>query len=215
MKTALVAGATGLVGKQLILQLINDLRYEKVILLSRREIDIKHPKLDCRIIDFNRLHELVFDERIDDCFCALGTTMKKSGREGMIKVDRDYVIELGKVCVRNHIGRYLIVSSQMANANSGNFYLKTKGQMEQEVKRLGVDTIYVLRPSLLVGNREEFRFTEEMGYYLYKAFSPLMIGKYRKLRAIRADKVAKCLIELAQNDEKGYFILESDVIETF
>ncbi|MBN2807054.1 MAG: NAD(P)H-binding protein [Prolixibacteraceae bacterium] len=215
MKTALVAGATGLVGKQLILELISNNEYQKIIVLSRRELAIKHPKLAVKLVSFDQLDDQEYKERIDVCFCALGTTQKKSGRDGLTKVDFNYVIKLAQLAERSHIRRFIVVSSQGANANSNFFYMRTKGQMELALKKTSIPSIYIVRPSLITGDREEFRFGEEVGYYLYKAFQPMMNGRFRKLRAVSGLQIARCMIDLAENAQDGYHLVESDVVQSY
>lgn len=215
MKTALLAGATGLVGKQLVLELIANDQYQKIIVLSRRELAINHPKLMVKLVNFEQLDEVVFKEKIDVCFCTLGTTQKKSGRDGLLKVDYEYVIKLANLAERSRIARFIVVSSQGANANSNFFYMRTKGQMELALKKTALPSIYIVRPSLITGEREEFRFGEEVGYYLYKAFQPLMNGRFRKLRAVSGLQIACCMIDLAENAQDGYHLVESDVIQSY
>ena len=215
MKTAIVAGATGLVGKQIIQELITNADYGKVIVLTRRELNIAHPKLEVRLINFDQLDQVNLDANVEACFCALGTTQKKSGREGMIKVDYEYVLKLAKLCSQNNIPKFLVVSSQGANHNASFFYMRTKGQMEEAVKKAGVKTVYIVRPSLITGEREEFRLTEEMGYYLYKGLQPLMVGKLRKLRPVSGLQIARCMIDLSKNNEQGNFTIESDFIQSY
>jgi uncharacterized protein YbjT (DUF2867 family) len=137
------------------------------------------------------------------------------GREGMVKVDYEYVLELGKLCVQHEIPKYLIVSSQMANPRSASFYMRTKGQMEVAVRKLNIPTIAFLRPSLLVGEREEYRWAEHAGYYIYRFLSPLMVGRLRKMRAITGQQVAKAMIAIASKIGVGQFVYESDELELF
>jgi uncharacterized protein YbjT (DUF2867 family) len=215
MKTALVAGATGLVGNELINELITNNNYQKVIVLSRREVKVSNSKLEVILIDFNHLEELILTEKIDECFCSLGTTQKKSGKKGLYQVDYEYVIKLAQLCNRNNIAKFLVVSSQGANPDSTFFYMQTKGRMEEAVKITGIETVYIVRPSLITGTREEVRFAEVMGYYLYKVFTPLMVGKLRKLRPVSGHQIAKSMIALAQESEKGNFTIESDFIQKY
>ncbi|MBN1925782.1 MAG: NAD(P)H-binding protein [Prolixibacteraceae bacterium] len=215
MKTALIAGATGLVGKNLIMELIASDTYSKVIVVARRELSIAHPKLELIITDFGRLNETNLPEKIDVCFCALGTTQRKSGREGMLKVDYEYVVTLANICSKAGIKKFLVVSSQGANYNSSFFYLRTKGQMEEAVKKAGVETVYIIRPSLITGEREEFRFAEEMGYYASKVLSPLMVGKLKRMKPVSALQIARCMIDLAGKDDKGNFTIESEFIQSY
>jgi uncharacterized protein YbjT (DUF2867 family) len=215
MKTALVAGATGLVGKELINELIADEIFQKVIVLSRRELQIAHSKLEAILIDFNHLEELILSEKIDECYCSLGTTQKKSGKNGLYQVDYEFVLKLAQLCKRLNIPKFLVVSSQGANPNSSFFYMQTKGRMEEAVKNTGIETVYIVRPSLITGKREEVRIAEVIGYYLYKVFTPLMVGKLKKLRPVSGQQIAKSMIALAQKDEKGNFTIESDYIQKF
>lgn len=215
MKTALVAGATGLVGKQLVLELIANNSFQKVIVLARRELSVSHPKLVIKLINFDQLEEVALDEKIDVCFCSLGTTQKKSGREGLTKVDYEYVLKLAQLSKKLEIPKFIVVSSQGANHQSTFFYMRTKGQMEIALKKTDLETIYIVRPSLITGEREEFRFGEEAGYYLYKAFQPLMVGKLKKLRSVSGLQIARCMIDLAGNEEKGHFTIESDFIQSY
>lgn len=215
MKTALIAGATGLVGKQLINELIANTEFEKIIAISRRNLSIVHPKLECRIMNFDLMDSFDYNGKIDVCFCALGTTQKKSGREGTLKVDYEYVLNLARLCARLAIPKFLVVSSQGANPNSPIFYLRTKGQMEVAVGKTNVDTIYVVRPSLITGEREEFRLGETMGYYTYKVLQPILVGKLKKLRSVSGLQIARCMISLSTQDKTGFYTIESDVIQNY
>jgi uncharacterized protein YbjT (DUF2867 family) len=215
MKNALVVGATGLVGKEIIRELINDDQYEKIIVLARRELSIAHPKLDTRLIEFNRLNEFFPDEKISACFCALGTTQKKSGREGMLRVDYEYVVQLASLCSEHDVPKFLVVSSQGANCSSSFFYLRTKGQMEEAVKKTGLPFIYFIRPSLITGEREEFRFAEEMGYYALKLISPLLVGNLSLMKPVSGLQIAQCMIDLSKSESPGNFTIESDFIQSY
>jgi|WetSurMetagenome_2_1015567.scaffolds.fasta_scaffold402706_1 uncharacterized protein YbjT (DUF2867 family) len=215
MKTALVAGATGLVGKELINELIADNNYQKVIVLTRRQLQVSHAKVEVILVDFDQLDGLMLPEKIDECFCSLGTTQKKSGKKGLYQVDFEYVVRLAQLCKRNNIPKFLVVSSQGANPDSAFFYMQTKGRMEEAVKTSEIETVYIVRPSLITGKREEVRFAEVVGYYMYKVFTPLMIGKLRKLRPVSGHQIAKSMIALAQKSEKGDFTIESDFIQKY
>jgi uncharacterized protein YbjT (DUF2867 family) len=214
-KTALIFGATGLVGRNITAQLINDERYSKVIVVSRRKTNISHPKIEKITINFDKLGELKLKANIDECYCALGTTQKKSGKKGFLKVDFEYVKEIANLCRINNIPKFSVVSSNGANPKSAFLYMRTKGQMEEAVKNTGIKQTTIVRPSLITGKRDEFRFGESAGYYLYKFFQPLMIGKFRKLRPISAEKIARCMIELNQKEWHGHRVVESDKIAEY
>ncbi|HOO83464.1 MAG TPA: NAD(P)H-binding protein [Prolixibacteraceae bacterium] len=214
-KTALLAGATGLVGKHLLKQLLENPAYDQIIVVSRRPIDNKHPKLKVHIYNFDQLEDLTLAPGIDECFCTLGTTQKKSGKNGLKKVDFDYVVKLASLCKKNNIDKFLIVSSQGANQKSMFFYMRTKGQMEQAVKTSGIKTVYIVRPSLISGKRDEFRLTESIGATIYSLFDWMMVGPLKKIKAVSAEKIANCMIHMAKNPQTGNFIIESDQIQKY
>lgn len=214
-KTALVAGATGLVGKHLVNELLGNPLYQKVMVISRRPLSFSHPKLVVKITNFEELESIAFSEKIDECYCALGTTQSKSGKRGLKKVDYDYVLKLAALCLELSIRKFLVVSSQGADAKSFFFYMRTKGLMEEAVKSTGIETIYIMRPSLITGQREESRFGETAGYYLFKVFEPLMVGKLRKMRPVSGLQIAKSMISMAQKEHKGNHTIESTFIQNF
>ncbi len=211
----MIAGATGLVGSQLLDQLLNDNRYSKIVVISRRGLSFDHPKMVVCQISFDNLHEFTIDEPIDECYCSLGTTQAKSGKEGLRKVDFDYVVELAKLCKRMDVQKLLVVSSLGANINSGFFYMKTKGMMEKDVKEIGLVTLIVVRPSLITGKREEFRFAEKVGGFLYLIFTPFMVGPLKKYRPVSGKQIARTLIGLAQTNLVGSYFFDSDFINEY
>jgi uncharacterized protein YbjT (DUF2867 family) len=215
LKTALVTGATGLVGKNIIDQLINNNRYSKVIIVSRRAAPFSHPKIEQITMDLDKLDELKLQANVDECYCALGTTQKKSGKKGFFKVDFEYVKATARLCKVNNIPKFSVVSSKGANSKSAFLYIRTKGQIEEAVKSSGIEQITIVRPSLITGKRDEFRFGESAGYYLYKVFQPFMVGKFRKLRPVSAEKIARCMIELNQQDWQGHRVVESNEISEY
>lgn len=206
MKTALLLGATGLVGGYLLSQLLEDARYDAVIALTRRPLDLQHPKLQQVIIDFD--HPNPAQIRGDDLFCALGTTLRKAGsKEAQYRIDCAYPYEIGKIARQNGVQQYLLVSSIGADAQSSNFYLRTKGDLEEKIKALDFKAFVSARPSFLSGNRSEFRLGERIGIALANLFAPLIPRKYR---AIHARKVAAALIAFANAGLSGMHVVESD-----
>ena len=211
MKTALLLGATGLVGGHLLEQLLGDTRYDTVIALNRRPLDQQHPKLRAEIIDFD--HPDPAKIRGDDLFCALGTTLRKAGsKEAQYRIDCSYPYEIGKIARQNGAKQYLLVSSLGADAQSSNFYLRTKGDLEEKIKSLEFKTFVSARPSFLLGDRGEFRLGERLGIALARLFNPLIPRKYR---AIQARQVAAALIALANAGLYGVQIVESDELHKF
>lgn len=210
-KTALLLGATGLVGRHLLEQLLDDARYETVVALTRRPLDLQHPKLRQEIIDFD--HPDPAKIKGDDLFCALGTTLRKAGsKEAQYRIDCTYPSEIGRIGRENGVQQYLLVSSIGADAQSSNFYLRTKGDLEEKLKALHFKTFVSARPSFLLGHREEFRLGEKAGIILAQAFWFLIPKKYR---GIEAAKVAAVLIEMANRGLNGVHIVESDRLQEF
>jgi uncharacterized protein YbjT (DUF2867 family) len=210
MKTALLLGATGLVGSHLLEQLLHDPRYGAVVALVRRPLDRQHPKLRQEIIDFDQPDPTKIAG--DDLFCALGTTLRKAGsKEAQYRIDCTYPYEIGRIARANGVRQYLLVSSVGADAHSSNFYLKTKGDLEEKIRALGFDAFVSARPSFLLGARNEFRLGERIGIALATAFAFLIPKKYR---GIPADQVAAALIKLANAGRSGAHFVESDRLQT-
>ena len=214
MKTALIIGSTGLIGSHLLELLLESNEYEKVITFVKRDSGIQHPKLKQHIIDFDKpetYKELVIG---DDFFCTIGTTIKNTGsQEAFRKVDFEYPKEFATIALQNNVKQFLIISSVGADANSGNFYLKTKGEIQDFLKECLFESVTVMQPSLLLGNRKEFRLGEKIGSFFMKLFSFLFIGSIKKYKPIQAEDVAKAMFSIAQKSHKGFDILESDTIQ--
>lgn len=210
-KTALLLGATGLVGGHLLQQLLESPHYSSVVAFNRRPLDKQHPKLRQEIIDFD--HPDPSKIKGDDLFCALGTTLAKAGsKEAQYRIDCTYPFEIGKIARQNGARQYLLVSSVGANANTSNFYLKTKGELEEKIRGLEFEHFVAARPSFLLGERKEFRPGEKIGIALANLFAPLIPRRYR---GIQAAKVARALIANANSGGKGSDVLESEAIQEY
>lgn len=214
MKTALIIGSTGLIGSHLLDLLLESQEYDKVITFVKRDPGIQHPKLKQHIIDFDKpdtYKELVVG---DDFFCTIGTTIKKAGsQDAFRKVDFEYPKQFASLAQQNKVNQFLIITSLGSDANSSNFYLKTKGEIQDFLKNCAFESISILQPSLLLGNRTEFRLGEKMGVYFMKLFSFLFIGNLKKYKAIQSEAVAKAMFIIAQKNYKGFQIIESDGIQ--
>lgn len=214
MKTALIVGATGLVGKHLLTLLLKSPKYKTVIALSRRSLNIDNDKLNEHIIDFETIDKLKFDIKIDDVFCCLGTTIKTAGtKEAFKRVDYHYVAELAQWAKQNNCEQFAVISSVGANKNTNNFYLKTKGEMEHFICELNLPVVHIFRPSLLLGDRKEFRLGEKVFEKLMVLINPLMKGRLMKYKAIKAYDVAKAMYNKAQHKQKNIFIYEGEEIQ--
>ena len=214
MKSALIIGSTGLIGSELVNLLLDSNDYTKVITFVKRDSGIKHPKLTQHFIDFDKpetYKDLVVG---DDFFCAIGTTIKKAGSQNAFrKVDFEYPKQFAAFALDNKVKQFLIISSLNAYAMSGNFYLKTKGEIQDFLKNCAFESVAVLQPSLLLGNRTEFRLGEKVGAFFMKAFSFLFQGNLKKYKPIEGKTVAKALLKIAQKNVKGFKIYESDVMQ--
>lgn len=212
-KTAIIVGSTGLTGSQLLKTLLSNDAYGKVISFVRKGSKISHPKLVQHVVDFDCPES--YEELIEgnDMFCCLGTTIKKAGTEASFeKVDLLYPIQFARAAAVKGIKQYSIISVIGANSKSGNFYLRTKGKCEEELRKLPFQSISIFRPSLLLGNRKEFRPGEKLAEYGMKLFSIFFIGRLRKYKAISVKKVAYTMFWIAQQNTVGYHIYESDEI---
>lgn len=214
-RTALLAGASGLVGAHCLQQLLADDRYERVIVLVRRQLSASafHPKLVQRVINFDLIPRLPDFPTADDVFCTLGTTIHKARTRGeFYKVDFTYVHELAKRSAERGATQFLLVSSIGASARSRVFYSRVKGEIEQALRSLPFEGLQVFRPSFLIGERMEERFGERMGVLLFRALSPLMFRGLRRYRPITAQMVAQAMVRVAQQELHGVNVFESDRI---
>jgi len=214
-KSALVFGGSGLVGTELLKLLISDSAYQTVISAGRRNLEIQSPKLKQIVFDFNQLESQQELFAGQDVYCCLGTTIKKAKtKEAFRAIDFGYVTRIAKMAASNDVGNFALVSSIGTDKNSNNFYLRTKGEMEEVVRQLKFNTLVILRPSFLLGNRIEKRLGERIAKIFIQLISPLLIGKLKKYRGIEAKIVAKKMIEIILAPEKGKFIIESDLIKS-
>lgn len=214
MKTALIAGASGLVGSELLKLLIDNDAYETIHLISRNPLQIQSSKIIEHIINFDELEKFEPDQKIDHVFCTLGTTIKKAKtKENFRKVDFDYVLALGKKAKEWNAEKFLMVSSLGANAKSAIFYIRVKGEIENALQKLELLHLFIFRPSLLLGNREEQRTGEKTAINVYKVIAPLFFGPFKKYKGIEARQVAKGMMITALQNETSFKIFESDEIQ--
>lgn len=211
MKIAIVIGSTGLIGSELVQQLLGNPNYSKVLLLNRRASGLTHSKLAERIINFDAPD--LSGVNGEDLFCAIGTTIRKAGsKEAQFKIDCQYPSTLAALLKPQGLKQVVLVSSIGADETASNFYLKTKGQLEKNIRDLDFESTIILRPSILLGKRKEFRLGEKIAIVLMQLLSPLMLGSFRKYRGIQAAKVAAKMIASANSGSKGLQIIESDKI---
>jgi uncharacterized protein YbjT (DUF2867 family) len=211
--TALVSGASGLVGEQLLQQLLNQIQYTRVIAVARKPLPVSHAKFDQLVTDFGRLPEALHGLKADHGYCCLGTTLKTAGsKKNQYIIDHDYVVSFATACHTAGVQYFAVVSSIGANAGSSNFYLRTKGEMERDLQKIPFRGLYILQPSFLLGDRKEFRAGEKIAIPVMRALKPLMIGGLKKYRGVLASAVAACMIRYFLREEKGVKIIRSDNI---
>jgi uncharacterized protein YbjT (DUF2867 family) len=213
-RTAIVFGATGLVGKALVEELCNSDIYFMIKVFSRHSTGFAGAeKIKEVIIDFDKLND--YSEIIsgDDLFLCLGTTIKKAGSVSrMEEIDRDLPVKIATIASLNSVEKLAVISSLGANPGSKNYYLRIKGEMEKGLMNLNFRTILILRPSMLLGERTEKRTGEEIGKVIMKILGVFLIGRLSKYKGIEAKKVAIAMMK-AINDKTGTDILESDALE--
>src|SRR5258706_16131584 len=211
MKTALLAGATGLIGGQLLELLLNDIRYTSVIAISRKPLGVSHSKLRNAVADISSLERYKDQLAADDVFCCLGTTMGKAkSKEAFRQVDHDYPVLLAKLSRERGAKQYLLVSALGANKSSFIFYNRVKGMTEEAIASIGFESYHILRPSLLVGPRAEHRAGEVAARWFYGVFGFLIPKKYKSIESV---KVARAMLALATQEKKGSFVHESGELQ--
>ena len=212
MKTALLFGASGLVGSHVLSQLISNNNYSKIKLFVRSSIDISDPKIEIIQTDFNNLENHREDIKGDDCFFCIGTTKKNSpDKNEYQRIELNIPKQVAQIAKSNNIKSYFFVSSGYANSKSSGDYLKYKGLVEEEILNLGFSKTGILRPSFILGNRKEFRLGEKIGIIIFKLLNPLFVGPLRKMRSIHSETIAIAMIKLA-NENIDQKIFESDQI---
>mgnify|MGYP005750376947 FL=1 len=212
-RKALVIGATGLIGKSVTQQLLEHEQYESVTVLVRKPLKVSNEKLQQIQVDFDQLPSYETNFKVDDLYICLGTTIKKAKTKEMFeKVDYHYVVNAVKLAATSRVERVAIVSAIGADSSSTIFYNKVKGKMEDAVQQIKINSLYIIRPSLLLGDRDEFRFGEKAAEKLSFLFTPLLKGKLAKYCPVRGEDVAFTMIENVTKGEQGIHIVESNNI---
>ena len=212
MKTALVFGSSGLIGRHLLYQLIKNDNYNKIKLFVRSEIFINEPKIEIIKTDFNDLENHKEDIKGDDCFFCIGTTKQNSpDKNEYQRVELEIPKKIAQIARSNSVNSFIFVSSIYANPKSSGDYVKFKGLVEEELKKLNFSNLGILRPSFLMGNRKENRTGEKIGILTFRLLSPLLLGPFKKMKPINSEKVAKAMIKIA-NENLRKTTFESDEI---
>jgi uncharacterized protein YbjT (DUF2867 family) len=213
-RTAIIAGATGLVGRHLLDALLASPDYGRITAVVRRPLPRSAPRLDVRVVAFDRLADAA-PVAATDAFCALGTTIRAAGsREAFAAVDLEHVTAFARVARAGGVRRFVLVSAVGADPASSNFYLRVKGQAERAVAAIGFEALDIIRPGLLLGHRSESRPGEALAQRLMPPIAFALVGPLRKYRPVRASEVAAAMIGTALAQHEGVHVLEYDLIRS-
>ncbi|MCB5164454.1 NAD(P)H-binding protein [Streptomyces bambusae] len=205
-RSALLVGATGLVGGQLLARLLRDPRYDRVTVLARRPLGLEHPRLDARVVDFAKLgaDDLPAGPGGTDVYGALGTTIRQAGsQEAFREVDQHHTVRVAELARDTGAARIAVVSSVGAGSGSRAFYLRVKGDMEAEVTALGYPQTEFFRPSFILGRRPSHRRGEGLGSSAATVLAPLMAGPARPYRPVPAGRLAAAMIAALAEERPG------------
>jgi len=213
MASALIIGGSGLVGSHLLRLIADDSTYESIAAISRRDVPVPD-RVKLEIVNFDRLNESAKVMKANHVFCCVGTTIKKAGsQEAFRKVDFDVAVTSARLARQNGATKYLVVSALGASKNSSVFYNRVKGEMEDAVQSMAYREVWIFRPSLLTGERTEFRPGEAIGHAAGLVLSPFLAGPLKKYKPIHAERVARAMLNCARETKPGIHILESDEIQ--
>ncbi|MEJ5360889.1 MAG: NAD(P)H-binding protein [Spirochaetota bacterium] len=209
-KKACVLGATGLVGSNLLSLLTSDTYYSTINVITRRKVPQQVNTVTQYIADFNNLETVANAFAVDDVFCCLGSTMKKAGsKEAFKQVDYEYVVKAAKIAHVQGAKQFLVVSAVGAHPHSLFFYNRTKGQMEKDIASIPFEGVHIFRPSLLVGQRDEKRFLEDIAQRCTKPLHYILKGPLKKYAPVEAKHVAASMIQTAKANIPGIHIHEA------
>ncbi len=214
MRTALLFGSSGLVGGHLLNQLIKDTNYSKIKLFVRSAPEITDSKVEIIKTDFNNLENHKEDIIGDDCFICIGTTKKNSpNKDEYRRIELDVPKEIAQIAKSNLVNSFIFVSALYANSKGLGDYVRFKGLVEEELKRLNFPKLRIMRPSFLMGDRKKNRASEKIGIFAFKLLSPLLLGPLKKIKPIHSETVAKAMIAVVQNDIQQNIFESNEIVE--
>lgn len=216
IRNALIAGATGLTGQSLVSLLTKTDYYNSLHIIGRRPYGFEHAKIKSYVADFENILDFKPEGMINDVYICLGTTMKKAGsKEEFRKVDYGYVTQIGEWAKNHNVERLAVISSIGASSSSKNYYLKAKGDMEDFLAGLNLPRLVILRPSLLLGKREEFRLAEKVSSVVLKPLKNMMTGFMRKYRPVETSTVANAMFRSLISAEEGVTVVDNEAIVNY
>ena len=214
MKTAIVFGSSGLVGQQLVQQLIQNNTYQKIKLFVRKNPNLVNSKIEIIETKFDNFDLLSSKIKGDDCFFCIGTTKKNTPDKSEYKqIELDLPKKIANLAKQNDIQSFIFVSSGYANSKSSGDYLRFKGLVEEELISLKFNVLGILRPSFLLGNRKEKRIGEKIGIIIFQILSPLMMGPLKRMKPIHVKLVANAMINIAQSDFKQTIFESNEIVK--
>jgi len=214
VRIALLFGSSGLVGGHLLNQLIKDTNYSKIKLFVRSVPEITDSKVEIIKTDFNNLENHKEDIIGDDCFICIGTTKQNSpNKEEYRRIEHDVPKEIAQIAKSNLVNSFIFVSALYANSKGSGDYVRFKGLVEEELKRLNFPKLRIMRPSFLMGDRKENRASEKIGIFAFKLLSPLLLGPLKKIKPIHSETVAKAMIAVVQNDIQQNIFESNEIVE--
>lgn len=212
--TAIVAGSTGMIGKELIQQLCTNPAFSRIIALVRRPGNFNHPAVEELVVDYDKLEDYAGQLKGDIVFSCIGTTKQQTpDQKDYFIIDHDYPVRLAQITQQHGARQFHIISSIGANARSSVFYVRMKGETEHDIAAVPFETVHIYRPSFLDGERKEQRWLEKAGLGLFAVLKPLLVGRLRKYRSITGQSVATAMIAQALKPLTGTHIYESDEIQ--
>jgi uncharacterized protein YbjT (DUF2867 family) len=212
---AIIAGASGLIGSNLLNILLQQPEYSEVLVLVRKELPIQHKKLVQLVINFDELDKHAAAITGHALFSCLGTTNSQTPDKTLYrKIDHNYPLQLAQLAKQNGVNQFHLVTAIGADKNSSMFYTRLKGELEEDVQKLGLKTLHIYQPSMLIGDRERNRFLEKVIGGIFKVIDPLLIGGLKKYRSVTGITVAYAMFKKSLESATGTFIYTSDKIHT-
>lgn len=206
-KKAIIAGASGLIGSNLLQILLDEPFYDQILIVVRKPLNIQHPKLQQLVVNFDELDNYVAEFTGHALFLCLGTTAAQTPDKTLYrKIDHDYTVQLAQLAHQNNVKQCHLISAVGADAASSNFYLKLKGDTEEDVKQVGIPALHIYRPSMLRGRKQKVRFSESLINGIMTVVDPLLIGGLSKYRSIPAAQVARRMYIQSTDNQTGTIV---------
>jgi len=212
--SVILVGSSGLIGSNLLSELIQSEAISEILLLVRRSTDVSSSKVKELIVNFEKPNSYSIDIQADIIYSCLGTTKSETPNSSLYRqIDLEYPLNLAKLGQKNGVSQFHIISSLGADAGSSNSYLKLKGELEQELKKLSISSLHIYQPSFLIGERKKDRLADKIMKPVFRLIDPLLIGPLKKYRSIKAADVARVMLNQSIKDLKGTFTYPSIKIQ--